>query len=308
MQKQIIKLDRIRSINRVLQNHENAFENKPTALALRQELQQQSAAVETAINTLVRPVAIIRKPRQVSRENLRTTLTEFTGIGQAIAKSKDDVVLHSLMTTYRKQVNSASYFALCEIGRQVKLSFDAIAADAQAFGVSAERLTAFDEMISSLDNYMLETTNNLSDRRAGRSDLNSRLKSCNQLIRERLDKFVKFSRTEYPEFYADYIGVRGVVSRSKRNRTADEITYEISGTVTDKATGLPINNAIINILNLDMAATTDADGYYLIEDLAEGKYNLSCQAQGYELPVPVAVDLQDELPAQLDFALVSVTK
>lgn len=307
MKKEIIKLDRIRSINRVLQNHEIVFENKPTALALRQELQQQSEAVETAINTLVRPVEIIRKPRQVSRENLRTILSEFTGIGQAIAKSKNDVVLHSLMTTYRKQIGSASYFSLCEIGRQVKLSFDGMASEAEAFGVSTSRLNAFDEMINSLDNYMLETTNNLSDRRAGRSDLKSRLKSCNQLIRERLDKFVKFSRTDYPEFYADYIGVRGVASRTKRNRIA-EVTYEISGTVTDKATGLPVANAIINILHMDTAATSDADGFYLLEDLAEGTYNLSCQAQGYELPEPVAVNLQDELPAQLDFALLKSAK
>lgn len=304
MQKNIIQLGRIRSINRVLQNHNEVFENKPSALALRLELKDKSDEVETAISTLLRPINIIRKPRQVSRENLIEVLQEFTGIGKALGLKDGDRIFFALMATYRRKIKNASYYKLCEIARQVKTAMEQNAEAAAGFGISAEKITAFDDLITSLNTSMEDTDNTLTDRRAGRNVLKVKLTSCSQLIREQLDAFAKLNQKEFPDFYTDYTGVRG--KTSYRRRTAGEVVYEISGTVTDKATGQPLENAIVNVLGYDTAATTDADGYYLLEDLVAGSYSLTCQALAYEFPTPVAVTLANEEPVQLDFALTAV--
>jgi hypothetical protein len=307
MNEYILGYERIRLINRVLQNHDNVFEKKPAALALRDELQQRSDEVAESIATLLLPMKIIRKPRQVSHVKLQASLSEFTKLGIAVALKKEDEILANQMKIYKRSIYSTSSFKLLETARQVMAILTQFQSDATEFGITSEKLSELDALITILASDLVDTHNNLSDRRTERTDLKAKIRICNKIIKEQIDAFVSFSQKEFPDFYTDYTEVRGTTSRSKRGTVAD-VVCEISGTVTDKATGLPVENAIINIIGLDMACTTDADGYYLIEDLVEGNYSLTCQAQNYELSAPVAITLQNDLPAQLDFALDTVSQ
>jgi len=60
---------------------------------------------------------------------------------------------------------------------------------------------------------------------------------------------------------------------------------ELFGNVTSAATGAPISGASIQLVGYDnpnnYQATTDVDGYYDIQGIAPGQYDVTVSASGY---------------------------
>ena len=78
---------------------------------------------------------------------------------------------------------------------------------------------------------------------------------------------------------------------------------EIVGTVTNAQSGQPIEYAIINLVGFDMVTETDADGYYLFENLPATSFTLSCHCPGYQLPEPVTFQAKAGENLVVDFSL-----
>jgi hypothetical protein len=77
--------------------------------------------------------------------------------------------------------------------------------------------------------------------------------------------------------------------------------YEFS--VPDNVTGDPVANATVLITKLGMVANTDADGYYLFDEVPAGTFTLSCHAPDYKLPANVAGTIIDTMPQDVNFGL-----
>ena len=78
--------------------------------------------------------------------------------------------------------------------------------------------------------------------------------------------------------------------------------FSIMGTVTAQATGLPLEDVAIKVVEIDEAYLTDADGEYFIPVLTAGNYTLEITKPGYEvetLPVTVTAGTITELDIEL---------
>jgi iron complex outermembrane receptor protein len=63
---------------------------------------------------------------------------------------------------------------------------------------------------------------------------------------------------------------------------AQKLHYEkITGRITDKVTGLPIDGAAISIPDLKITASTDSYGRYILTRLPKGSYLIEAKAMGY---------------------------
>jgi len=64
----------------------------------------------------------------------------------------------------------------------------------------------------------------------------------------------------------------------------DALVQNLKGQVIEKATGLALIGANVFILDSDpvIGTSTDADGYYIFEDLPVGRYRLGCSYVGYK--------------------------
>ncbi|MCX7785730.1 MAG: carboxypeptidase-like regulatory domain-containing protein [candidate division WOR-3 bacterium] len=86
----------------------------------------------------------------------------------------------------------------------------------------------------------------------------------------------------------------------------------ISGVVTDSATGLPIANAQVNACRPGSCggrAFTDANGFYTINNLSAGDYQVTAKALGYRpqrYPTAVTV-VAGQTTADINFALVAMS-
>lgn len=63
--------------------------------------------------------------------------------------------------------------------------------------------------------------------------------------------------------------------------TKPEETGTIYGTVTDQATGEPIENAYVSIYPGTQSLQTGYDGQFVFSDLPSGQYMVSCEKSGY---------------------------
>ncbi|MDX1972661.1 MAG: carboxypeptidase-like regulatory domain-containing protein [Candidatus Sumerlaeia bacterium] len=79
----------------------------------------------------------------------------------------------------------------------------------------------------------------------------------------------------------------------------------IRGTVVEKATSQPLENAVVEILppfggyrsdsplmNLNLSDVTGASGTFLFEGIPPGRYSITASLPGYSHPIPVDFDLQ----------------
>ncbi|MDV7396158.1 carboxypeptidase-like regulatory domain-containing protein, partial [Arthrospira platensis SPKY1] len=144
----------------------------------------------------------------------------------------------------------------------------------------ADKILEFRNLTESFGNKLENTGIRLESRRSKRYQIDQILKACNLTLRTQIDPFVRFHQKEHPLFHDDYKLVRGF-PRKKKRKYIQHDQVEIVGTVSDAVTGLPIQQAIINLVGFEISVETDSDGYYLIDELPATKFYLSCYKQGY---------------------------
>ena len=304
MQTEINKHQKIKSICRVLNNYPLAFANKPQALAMKETLGGQSDDLSNLISKLLRPASTIHRPKQDSQQKLKVSLTEYIGMGILLATHLDNKPLLDILKVYKSKILSVSAYRLYEMAVHVAAELAANSELAGDYGLTAEKLEAFNTQVSDFGETIGNTSSLLTDRKSGWNELNKKLVHCSQIIRLKLDPFMEFNEKDFPDLFRDYMLVRGKRKRKKRTIKDSTTTGEFSGTVTDSTTGLPVENATINLLEQEAVFTTDADGFYLIEELEPGTYTLSCHAVGYSVPDVVSSQLIAGESLVVDFELV----
>ena len=76
----------------------------------------------------------------------------------------------------------------------------------------------------------------------------------------------------------------------------------LDGYVTDSTDGSAIKEATVTVVGTTKSATTDSSGYYLIEEIPEGTYDVTAEASGYESQTQ-SVKITADTTTRLDFSL-----
>lgn len=80
-------------------------------------------------------------------------------------------------------------------------------------------------------------------------------------------------------------------------------TGVIEGKVTNKINNEPVSFANVLVMNTDFGAVTDIDGYYRIEGLAPGLYDVRVSFVGFNEATEFEIQVTNSRPAVVDFAL-----
>ena len=301
--KQIIyKHQKYKAIVRVLNNYPLAFAEKTKALTMLALFIQYCEDLSTLISKLLRPLSTIHRPKQDSQLKFTAALSELIGMGILLATDQELMPLLDLLKVYKGMVNKSSAYRRYEIAVHVAQEIELHAVVAAEYGLTEEKLTAFSAMVESFGE-MLESTSELFvKRRSVRKDLEKFILACSKMIRMQIDPFVIYNEEDFPEMYKDYFLVRGTRKKYKRTVT-EEPLMELSGTVTVKTMGTPVDGAILTLAAQDLLMVTDADGYFVFDEMPAGTYILSCQAEGYKLPDNVTVTLAESVDIICDFEL-----
>ncbi len=146
------------------------------------------------------------------------------------------------------------------------------------YGVSAARVTAFEDIIEDYQNLIPNPRNAVSNRSAVRTSLKNLFKDADLIFKSQLDKLALQFKTTEEDFYNTYRNNRIILDAATSNTQA-------TGTITDSVTNLPIPNVTINVVDELYTATSDATGDYTIKIPVPGTYNLTFLAGGYNTKV-----------------------
>ncbi len=152
------------------------------------------------------------------------------------------------------------------------------------YGVSAARVTAFEDIIEDYQNLIPNPRNAVSNRSAVRTSLKNLFKDADLMFKSQLDKLALQFKTTEEDFYNTYKNNRIILDAATSNTQA-------TGTITDSVTNQPIPNVTINVIDQIYTATSNATGDYTIKIPVPGTYNLTFIAGGYNTKVQNGVVL-----------------
>jgi hypothetical protein len=286
----------------VMSNHEEAFEGFTEIIDARDTYLGKNSRIAELLTELNRPRTEFFNSKRDVELKLRTALRNAIGTGITVAKRQQNLPLLTALKSYKKVISNISQHSLPEVASRVSDGLSGIVETVTLSGLSAERFAEFQGLISSFREIMAETDYIMSSRKTARAELSTLTVDCNGMLRDELDSFVENRKTDFTEFYNAYFIARRPKRRRKR-KTESVSLCDISGTVTDSATGQPLTNAVINLLSPETITSTDADGYYLLEELEAGEYTVSCYLEGYDVPANVTVTAAAGESIVVDFSL-----
>lgn len=304
MQKQILSLQKMRAISRLIDEHPEIFSGKPEAIQLKEQFGEQLNQVSSLIASLLRPRTTIQKPKQESETKFLQEIKRMIGMGILIATHLNNESMLHLMRTYKVQLHSISAYKRYEMALHIATELEKHSETAASLGLTEQMLNDFRSSAIQFGNTLEATDNSFFTRRKERASLIKLQKECGVTLRNQFDPFINYHQLSHPEMYDAYWLLRGRRKRPKSKRIEpSNDRVEISGTVTNAVNGLPIPNAIINLVGYELVAETDADGYYLFEELPAVNYTVSCHCTGYQLPEPVTFQAVTGENLQVNFSL-----
>lgn len=293
-----------KSLNWVMDNYAAVFEDKPEVQSAKETFAGNNDRIGELITNLVRPRSIVYRPRQNSREKLRILLARMAGIGVIVATRQQNAPLADMFKVYKSQASRISSYKLYRNAMDVAAELTNVQALATDVGLTAALLAGFQQSVSEYGATLENTDQQLKLRKSNLQELKSLVVENTNLLKLQLDPFAEFIHETSPDFYRDYmIARRGPKNKKPAADGTDELT-EMSGTVTDSITGLPVANAVLDVALLGISITSDEDGYYLFDEFPAGTHILACHATGYKLPENVTVTITDGESLSIDFSLI----
>ncbi len=306
MKRLVFSTHKFKAIQRVLEAHQNAFEGKAQALQARQSFADIASEMSSLITDLTVPLTSVYYTRKKSRKELIAELGNMLQIGLMFASREGDLVLLNTLRDFKRRYVSVStneviqfsYYFIGKINEKLE--------KVSEVGISAEAVLALQDKTVAYQEAVIAVSDILADRQSRRNRVKELIQVGTKILLNDLDRFVYYNATSFPELNFAFNRVRWSRHRKSSAQTLPAES-DISGTVTNINTGLPVEGATLNLIEHAHAINADKDGYYIFDDLEEGEYTLTCHATGYVVPEPFVLTLNPNESVVQNFALKSVT-
>lgn len=272
---------KIIAIRSLLANNPEAFEGRSEVLAIKDSFISKADLLMGKINQLIIPYKAHVIERIESRSEFAKQIARLNLIGMLLARRKGD---SSMLITFesfarKRYISVNSALAMVEYASVIFAENQELAAQV---GITADELSILSDMKQVFTAAAVESTQKLDTRRALHQEIDKLIKQCNQLMSKELDIYVRFQQANYPQLAVNYKRIRS--KRKRKNNPLLLTEAEISGQVTNAATGEPIADANISLIEHTYVLQTDENGNYLFDELPENTYTVSCHAIGYLVP------------------------
>jgi len=296
--------DKFLTVRRILNDYPDAFEGFTSIITARDSFAGNTDRMSELLSILDRPYTEHHAQKRDAASRLYSALDNAIGAAISTASELHDNVMLQTMKNYRTSLRHYSYHSLSETALRVVDILNANLETALLNGITNDEFAQLQELSSSFREIMQTTSYELSSRIAAHNELKSLSKANNKLLTDYLDLFVKGRKTAFPALFNAYMTERKRKQRRKKTVNSATEPAEITGTVTDSLTGLPLANAVINLTSPETIVNTDEDGMYVLDELEAGTYTVSCHLEGYEVPAGVTVTAAAGDSLLVDFVLV----
>ncbi len=292
---------KILAISQVLESHPEVFDGKLEAQQLRETFISNAALLREKLNLLALSAQTVIANRVEKRARYRELLDQVAQLGVMLGSRNQDAELLASFTEILNQFRSVSISRMLGYGEVVVNQFSSNMEQLLQLGLIQADWDEFLSLHNSMLAMLHATEDKVSGRRAIRMEIDLLVKAQNQLLRMNLDRFVRHNAHLHRAFALRYNRIR----KARRKPATPDLPVEsdISGQVTDSISGAAISGAVITLIEHAYSIETDADGRYMLDELPEGSYTVSCHKPGYLVPEQAQITLSRNDSVIYNFAL-----
>jgi len=284
---------RFKAIRRVIEKYSVLFTGKTEVEPAIQLFAANTNRIGELLARLARPRKVLSGPKIDKELKLRRSLFTMAGLGVVMGARRQDVPQVNLFKEIKRISGKSTSWAIHKAAEQALAELTAYTEVAGNIGITPETLEAFSQQVDEFGEILDATDAQYKERKSDREELLTLFPANTLLLREQIEPVIRFVSATNPALYREYLIARRTGARKKKEDETGSLA-DISGIVTDITTNEPVANATVDIADRELITTTDADGYYLFEEIPKGDFTLSCHATGYRLPEKVTVKANGE--------------
>lgn len=295
------RYQKLRTLERIIEEHNTAFATRPEMVAVMAEFSQKLNEMGALITKMSRSVSNIYRVRNNVSSQFRTKLVQATSVLVNLSSGSNDAPTLRMLKDYKTDMAKVGGHKLYETGLHIEELLTSKAEELSGLGYLEADLQAYSGSLQQLSVALREKNFQLNLRRTAREELRILFVACNNLLKDRIDTSAILVSAENPGFYTEYLQAR---RKKRRGRAAaEEGVSEITGEVVDANTGNPVAGAQVTLIQQSEVTETDDGGMYEFTGLFEGKYTLGCFAPGYQVPDNQEITLGADDIAEVTFTL-----
>lgn len=271
----ISRLDMVRTTLQFYNANKTELDTVPaftTSIAL---VQTEYDGILALMQTVDFDVTIFAKVAAQKKGIMAEAAQKVASLTGAYAHSIRDMVLENAMKTRAYALEKDKKVNATTVCTEIYDKANAVKVPAANFGLTAGDLTALDDAIADYTDYMDKPRLSHGDKSSANKEIDVKLKTCQEILRNQLDRMIENWRTSNPTLVAGWKSARTII---------DPPTKHTKLTVTVKNTSNgPIANATVRAAKKDLVKTliTNAAGMVEWDTIPFGKWSVTVSAPNY---------------------------
>jgi hypothetical protein len=265
------------------------------------------ATAKTELDNLITEVSSAEQAQQNGSEGetldkaatkaaLMSEAEAIIGPVKAYARTMADNVLYDRVNYTNSALVRLTDTGLPDACQAVHDAASDNAAALASYGVTAAVITSLQTRIDAYRTMSSAPRAAIAQQKAQTERIASLMERGTALLKGTMDNLVLPYKTQRPVFFSEYTTARQIVDTGKRHTT-------IRGTVTDAATGQPLYNTRITIVELNRTTRSGADGVYGLQKFEGGVYTITAELKDYRTETKSVVEIQRGQSIEINFSL-----
>jgi len=286
MKRNLNRLYHYNSLLRVMDSHPEVFSGRLALAEAKADLERRTARLSEIISELCSPVSLVYCRKKVAEHELNEMMLKMTSLGCLDAHLRNDAATYAVMKTYRSQVRKVSCSTLYYNAMHTARLLQGVTTGITEKDFHTVVLPAFSLQAAEFGRALEMEADALLRRKVLRKEMAVLIASTNRFLHEQFDSLAFVMMHKHPEYYSDWVVLRGDGSRKKRkgthtkNETASGCASAISH--TNRASARPMQEPVT------------------VKTTAEIGTDQPANTQPYDQPVFIPDELRKSLPDYIE--------
>ena len=232
------------------------------------------STISTLAGEKARKLAGVTFSKAQKRSELEEMARVVSGALVAFATAEKKPELKKAMNYAASEISAMTTENLAIFCKAVHAEAMTCRSSLASYNLPEPRIRDFEVLISEFNGLATAPRNAVADRQSMAERIKALFAEMDDLLKNELDKLVEGLKSVDPVFYEAYRVNRRIVQAATRYT-------QVSGLVTDKATGLPLKNVLVSVPGTGFFANTRADGTFTLRIPQTGKVQLGFEKGGY---------------------------
>lgn len=219
MKRTLKRLEHYTSLRHVMENHPGIFTGRAALLSMKADFDRRVKRLSEIVAELSIPLFNIYKPKQFAEHELNAAMLRMTSLGQLDAHYRKDAVMLATMKSYKSQLRKVACSTLYYNAMQTATLLHGVSAFVTEKDFLTVELPAFRKQVTDFGDNLEKEAAQLQRRKLLRSELAALTASTNQLLREQFDTLAFIMKLKHPDYYREWVILRGDGSRQRRKST-----------------------------------------------------------------------------------------